>query len=327
MNDSGAPLITSDRLITVVGLLGSIGLAVLLPLLAKQHDDAVQILLGMTGFIGGYLLTMDLSFRSRVRQVETTVLERLAELEARALERLDEVDDRRFGALPLQKLLSVPDIEDSVRDVIEAAADAKSKRMQFLANRTIDRIKRDREETVRIASGIFRCADRHEEMRLIRYALTDSTKSLKAVAGLGLDHWRTPEFQEYFDVYLEFATSLKQQRVFLVTQEEMKDPVMLRLLERHAEAGVETVAFDKTALSEERRRPIVLFDDALLLLHGPAATKTGLDVHFTDDYLAVREAREDFESLLQFGQRRPEMILWPPTGPRAVAELRPAGGA
>lgn len=322
MNESHTPIVTSDRLITVVGILSSAGLAILLPVLSKQHDDAVQILLGLTGFIGGYVLTMDLALRSRVKQVEEALLARLAEVEERSLARLDEVDSRRFGALPLQKLLSVPDIEDSVRDVIEAAANAKSKRMQFLANRTIDRIKRDREETVRIASGIFRCADRREEMRLIRYALSDSHKSLKAVAGLGLGHWCKPEFQEYFDVYLEFAGSLRQQRIFLVTADEAQDPVMLRLLERHAAAGVETVAYDKAALSPHRCRPIVLFDDALLLLHGPAATDGGLDVQFTDDYSAVREAREDFDSLLHTGRRRPELVLWPSATPERVLELR-----
>ena len=274
----------AERSITLIGLALSIGLAVLLPILARSESSQVEVLLGLAGFVAGYLLTMDVATRRR-----------LYEIELRLLDRLDEVEHARFGALPLQRLLTVPDIEDAVRDVVSAAADARAKRMQFLANRTIERIKRDRDETLRISQGIFECADRREELRLIRYALEDTEVSLKAVAGLGLDHWRTHEFTEYFDTYLEFAQRVQQTRIFLVTPAEIAEPEMVAILEHHAQSGVRTYALDKTALPSELTRPLVLFDDALLLSHTNSSGGSRVSVHFTDDTLRVRDVSRGIE--------------------------------
>lgn len=293
----------TERLITVVGLAASVGLAVIAPLVARDQGTRVELILGLTGFLVGYLLTMDVAARARLRALEDSLQRRL-----------EEVERSRYGALPLQRLLSVPDIEESIRDVVSAAADARAKRMQFLANRTIERIKQDREETLQIAQGVFRCADRREELRLVRCALLDSTKTLKAVAGLGLASWRTPEFREYFETYLEFADRLEQTRLFLIDPLELAEPEMLAILERHADAGVRTWALDKTALPSELCRPFVLFDEQLLLLHTVLATGgSGIDVHFTDDFLRVRDAQEDFDSLMRRVSRRgAEFVIWPP---------------
>ncbi|HEU4974321.1 MAG TPA: hypothetical protein VFT50_04485 [Baekduia sp.] len=302
---------TSERVITIVGLIASVGLAIVLPIAAGGDDAKLDVILGTTGFVLGYLLTMDLATRSQLRSIE-----------ARLLERLDEVEDRRFGALPLQRLLTVPDIEDAVRDVVSAAADAKAKRMQFLANRTIERIKRDRDATLQISQGIFRCADRREELRLLRYALMDSRASMKAVASLGLKHWNTPSYQEYFETYLEFAPSVQQTRIFLVTPEEMADPAMEAILTEHHAAGVTVFALDKTKLEGELTRPIVLFDDELLLLHTQSQGDDAVDVHFTDEPLRVRDARESFDALLRATRRRRNGVLLWSAKPAAVA---PAG--
>jgi hypothetical protein len=291
----------AERSITLIGLALSVGLAVLLPILARSESSQVEVLLGLAGFTAGYLLTMDVATRRR-----------LYELELRLLDRMEEVEHARFGALPLQRLLTVPDIEDAVRDVVSAAADARAKRMQFLANRTIERIKRDRDETLRISQGIFQCADRREELRLIRYALEDSESTVKAVAGLGLDHWRTHEFAEYVDTYLEFAQRVQQTRIFLVTPDEIADPEMIAVLEHHQQAGVRTYAIDKTSLPSELLRPLVLFDDALLLSHTQSNGNGGVSVHFTDDTLRVRDAKEDFDALARrIERRRGKTVLWP----------------
>jgi hypothetical protein len=309
----------SERAITVIGLIASIGLSIVLPLVAGGSDAKLDVILGATGFVLGYLLTMDVATRSQLRNIE-----------ARLLERIDEVEEHRFGALPLQRLLTVPDIEDAVTDVVSAAADARAKRMQFLANRTIERIKRDRDETLRISQGIFRCADRREELRLLRYALMDSRRSMKAVASLGLDEWRTPKYQEYFETYLEFAPSVKQTRFFLVTPQEMADPAMAAILVEHHAAGVTVFALDKTKLDAELTRPLVLFDDELLLLHTRGHDGEAVDVQFTDDPLRVRDARESFDALLRTTKRKHNsVVLWSP-GPVAVAgpaapPLAPAG--
>lgn len=299
----------SERTITVVGLLASIAVAVVLPIVAGSADAKLDVVLGAAGFVLGYLLTMDLATRSQLRGLET-----------RLMERLDEVEERRFGALPLQRLLTVPDIEDAVRDVVAAAADAKAKRMQFLANRTIERIKEDRDETLRISQGVFCCADRREELRLLRYALIDSRRSMKAVAALGLEHWRTPQMQEYFETYLEFGTAIQQLRFFLVTPEELADPAMEAILADHAAAGVTVFALDKTRLDPELTRPIVLFDDELLLLHAKAQAGSTIEVNFTDDPLRVRDACETVDALLRLTKRtRNQVVLWS-SGPAAAAD-------
>ena len=44
-------------------------------------------------------------------------------------------------------------------------------------------------------------------------------------------------------------------------------PDMIAILEHHAQSGVRTSALDKTSLPPELTRPLVLFDDALLLSH------------------------------------------------------------
>jgi hypothetical protein len=298
----------ADRAITVVGLAVSLVGALVVPMVATTVAPQVGVVLGISVFLAGYLLTMDLSFRARTR-----------ELEERLLRRLEEIDHRRYGSLPMQRLLSVPEIEEAVRDVVEAAADARARRMPFLANRTVERILRDRDETLRIASGVFRCADRREELRLVRYALDDTARSLRAVAGLGLDHWRLPEYDEYFELYLEHADRLEQTRVFLVTREEAEDPMMLAILERHAEAGVSTYALDRDAVPDHLRQPAVLFDDGLLLLHTRRApTGIGAEVAFTDDPTRVLEAREDVDRLLRLANRPSSpLVLWSGDGVRS----------
>lgn len=306
----------TERLITGVGLTLSLVLSILLPVLAQNPSAQANALLGTSGFLVGYLLTMDAATRARLTEIETAILSRLGE-----------VEEARFGALPLQRLLAVPDIEEAVCDVVTAAADARSKRMQFLANRTIERIQEDRDATLKIAQGIFTCADRRQELRLLRLALLDSNDSMKAVAGLGLEHWRTPEFQQYFATYFEASTHLRQTRIFLVTPEEATSPEMIDILQQHADAGVTTYAVNKNALPAELRRPMVLFDDSLLLLHSTSGSE-GIDVQFTDDPRRVRDAREDFQSLLgRIGWQRHSILLWSsahPVAPVAPVQAVPA---
>lgn len=299
---SGGAVSISERTITVVGLFASLGLAILLPLVAGSDSAKLDVILGATGFTLGYVLTMDVALRSQLRGLET-----------RVIERIELAEERRFGALPLQRLLSVPDIEDAVRDVVEAAANARAKRMQFLANRTVERIKSDRDATLQISQGIFKCVDRREELRLLQYALQDTQQSLKAVAGLGLKYWRELRFRDYFDTYLEHAATVTQTRFFLVTTEEMREPEMLKILERHRDAGVTVWALDKTKLERDLTRPLVLFDDQLLLSHTAVQEEQDqVEVHFTDDPLRVRDAVETFDALLRLTRRRrSEVVLWP----------------
>jgi hypothetical protein len=289
-----------ERGITLVGLTLSVGAVVAVPLFAKTSSAKLDVALGLIAFVVGYTLTMDMALRFR-----------LLSLEAVLLERLETVEAKRYGALPIQQLLAVPDIEDPVRDLIEAAAGARAKRMPFLANRTIDRIQRDSEQTLLISQGVFRCATQREEFRLIRQALEDSRTSMSAVAGLGLEAWRTSRFTDYFDVYLDFASIIRQTRIFLVTEEEAREPDMIRILELHRDAGVETYALDKDRIPDDKANPIVLFDDSLLLLHSKHVGNE-IEVLFTDEPSRVLDAREDFEALLKRARNPLKgALVWP----------------
>lgn len=290
----------SESAATWLGITISVALAIGVPLVVPG-DTATDVLIGLVSFTLGYVLTMDVAVRVRLREVE-----------AHLMRRLDAVDERRFGSLPIQRLLQVPEIEEAVRDIVSAAATARSRRMPFLANRTIERIRRERHLTERVAQGTFLVEDRREELRLVRLALQDSEQSLDAVAGLGLEAWRTYEMQEYFDLYLEHADRLRQRRIFLVERHEIEDEEMIELLDRHADAGVEVYALDRDRLSAALCRPLVLFDEGLLLLHA-RQSEGGIEVKFTDDPLRTAESRQDMNSLLAVARRGdPEIVLYAP---------------
>lgn len=292
-----------EKAITGFGILISVALAVLLPILASSNSSKVDVALGAAGFVAGYLVTMDAATRAR-----------LASMEATLLGRIEAIDKGRYGALPLQNLLAVPEIEQPLVDVVDAAARTSRKPMPFLANRTIERIRHDRDETLRIASGVFRCLNHAEQLRLVRAALSDTRQSLDAVAGLGLNHWRTAEFNEYFDAYLDFADNLTQRRIFLVEPHEMDEPDMIGILETHARAGVETYALDKTRIDVARQQPLVLFDRQLLLAHTRQQSTDGIEVHFTDEELRLRDAGEAFDSLMRLTKRSHHSVMFWPTG-------------
>jgi hypothetical protein len=228
------------------------------------------------------------------------------------MRRATEVEKARYDALPLQGLIAVPEIQEPIRDIVAAAVSARTKRMPFLANRTIERIRDDCVETLRISHGRFSCKDQREQLRLIRSALEDTKQTLKAVSGLGLSEWRKDYFADYFDLYLEFARAIKQERIFLVTEGEVRDPEMLDILRRHQEAGVTTYALDRQRIGPELSQPIVLFDNALLLLHTTMPAQGRVDVSFTDDANQVREAVESFEALLSKARRRQKTVFWSP---------------
>lgn len=277
----------SESAATWLGITISVALAIGVPLVVPG-DTATDVLIGLVSFTLGYVLTMDVAVRVRLREVE-----------AHLMRRLDAVDERRFGSLPIQRLLQVPEIEEAVRDIVSAAATARSRRMPFLANRTIERIRRERHLTERVAQGTFLVEDRREELRLVRLALQDSEQSLDAVAGLGLEAWRTYEMQEYFDLYLEHADRLRQRRIFLVERHEIEDEEMIELL-------------DRDRLSAALCRPLVLFDEGLLLLHA-RQSEGGIEVKFTDDPLRTAESRQDMNSLLAVARRGdPETVLYAP---------------
>lgn len=292
--------LNSEKLILVIGSLVSLAAAFVVPLGLAGRDAEASLTTAAVTFTVGYLITMEAASRARASQMEERLLQRMAEMEA-----------RRFGALPLQRLLSVPEIETAVTDIVQIVADARSRPMPFLANRTIERIIAASSETRQVASGVFQCLNRREELRLLRHALEDSKVSLKAVAGLGLDHWRTFEYQEYFDVYLEYADRINQERFFIVTPEELEDPVMLDLLQRHADAGVRVKAVSRSLVPEQLQCPMVVFDDRLLLLHQRRdVSGESVQVSFTDADNRVRECVEDFASLSRWLQRSPEAVLW-----------------
>lgn len=292
--------LNGEKLILVIGSVISLAAAFVAPLALTGRDAEASLTAAAATFTVGYLITMEAASRARMSQVE-----------GRLLQRIDEMEARRFGALPLQRLLSVPEIETAVTDIVQIVADARSRPMPFLANRTIERIIAASSETRQVASGVFHCVNRREELRLLRHALDDTKVSLKAVAGLGLEQWRKFEYQEYFDVYMEYADRINQERYFIVTAQELDDPIMSCLLQRHADAGVRVKAVSRTLVPEQLQCPMVVFDDRLLLLHQRRdVSGDAVQVSFTDADNRVRECTEDFASLSRWLQRSPEAVLW-----------------
>lgn len=300
----------SERTITGLGLLFSLGLAAL-PLVAGSHDSYTEAILGLVGFIAGYVLTMDVAGRVRTRRHEE-----------RVLKRLDAIEDARYGALA--QLRALPELEEAVSDLADAVGEARGREVPFLANRAVEHFKRNLADALRVTQGRFKLPNRLAELRLLREALDDyrtarAGASIKAVAGLGLEHWRSPDFTEYFDACLGYGDALEQTRIFLVTRDEARDPAMIEILEKHVGVGVAVSAFalDKERLPDELCRPIMLFGNDLLMLHS-RAVDGGFEVLFSDDPLDLEKAHRNFLSLIhrKNTDRSGSLVLWSPAKAR-----------
>lgn len=297
--------------------------AVVVPAAASDEDLRVDLILGSTTGLFILVTALEAAHRAAAEKVEKQLDDQLeevehrrAEMERRLMKRLDEVESQRFGALPLQRLLSVPEIEATIRDVVERAADVSARRSPFIAKHMMNRIIRNGETTAQIAAGVFRCADRREEIDLVQSALEMTEREVLAVAGLGLDHWPTPDYRNYFAAYLEHVPRVQQRRIFLVTDDDMSDPAMEEILQWHADHGVETVAVRKTEIPEDLDRPMVVFDESLILLHTRRSPdRIGAEVHFSDSPSTVARARGNFFELLRLARSvRRDIVLWDGSG-------------
>jgi hypothetical protein len=203
-----------------------------------------------------------------------------------------EVDDRRFGSLPLQQLTSVPELEHAIVSIVGDTAAIKNNHgglMFRLATEQAD----DAAKYIRdIADGTHICTS-DDELRLVRMALEDTKRRVRAVAARGAAWWERPEANAYWHAYEAAAHRLEITRVFIVYPGE--DNVILeRVLERHARAGMKTFVIDAGHIPEHHIRPLVLFDESLIHRQAGGDRAVGtFRVEFSDrpeDLLAAEES-------------------------------------
>jgi hypothetical protein len=145
------------------------------------------------------------------------------------------------------------------------------------------------------ANGLVTCTQ-DEEIYLVAEALRLTETSVSAIAARGASWWTRPEADVYWRAYEKAAAELDIRRVFLLESgltEEVRGT-----LDRHAAMGMKTYWISRDRVPRPLQAPIVLFDDSLL--HRPAGSRTDghEQVSFTRDPWQLRQARINFESIL-----------------------------
>ncbi|MGB7588779.1 MAG: hypothetical protein WBM00_08730 [Solirubrobacterales bacterium] len=240
-------------------------------------------------------------------------------------QRLDEIDERRIAVQPLQHLYKVSHIERPVVRIVDAVASTDDKRSAFLRKQTTKAVERFSQEVADMADGVFVCSSESEELDLVKGALAETQREVRAVAARGIHWWLKPEADVYFRAYGEAASRITVTRIFLIDQADLDH--VRPILTRHAAAGIRTYALDQDQVPESRRRGLVLFDGALL--HRAAARREGIrdlrDVEFTDVADEIQDAEDDFEFLLGLAtaqDRTPPATLFA-TEPKRNGPLSP----
>ncbi|HSS03598.1 MAG TPA: hypothetical protein VLK89_00230 [Solirubrobacterales bacterium] len=219
-------------------------------------------------------------------------------------QRLDQIDENRIAVQPLQHLYKVPHIELPVVRIVDAVASTHNKRSSFLTKRTTNAVEQFSQVIADMADGTFVCSSQEEELDLVKGALAETRREVRAVASRGVEWWLKPEADVYFQAYGEATRRIAITRIFLIDKGDLER--VLPVLSRHGAAGIRTYALDQEQVPEGRRRGLVLFDNTLL--HRAAARREGVsnfkDVEFTDVANEIRRAEDDFEFLLKLATTR-----------------------
>jgi hypothetical protein len=239
------------------------------------------------------------------------VIAQLDRAERRIVEKLSEIDE---VILPMTRDLALlPEIGHELEQIASAAARAKDVRGTFIYSQIVRRVAEDRKVITNICNGDFLCRNRMEEFGLLDAALATASSSVQAIASLGLAHWIRPGWHEYFLRYINHAKdnpSVRHTRIFILTPEEANDPAMKRILSDHRAAKIETLAVDKAKVNEEFRKALVLFDRDLVMLHvDRSATSEQVQVTFTDETSAIRDAAGTFTTLIDLARDEPMNIV------------------
>jgi hypothetical protein len=215
-------------------------------------------------------------------------------------EHLERIDRARIGALPLQRLFSIPDLERTVVRTVAAAAEIAQERGPFMESLASETLEKAMDRMEGIADGVVPC-ESADELRLVRRALDHCTHQVRAVAARGTDWWRRPEADLYWRAYGAAAERISIERIFVLRSEI--DEHMHQVLTRHHRLGMKTYVVRADELPEERIEPLVVFDQELV--HRHAAQRHSRDayrIEFSTRPDDILRAEENFIAILDFAE-------------------------
>jgi hypothetical protein len=214
--------------------------------------------------------------------------------------------------VPLAAGLSqIPEMKDDVALIVQTAAQTKAKATtsghNFFFNQIMRRVHEDQKDIFDIGNGIFRCRNRLEELNLLDSALGTCSRKVRAVAALGITEWRGVEWREYFGRYEKHARehfvgkeAVEHSRIFLLDENDLDDGDMRRMLQLQVDSRVLVRTLNRNECPRDRRNPIVLFDDKLLMLHVKRGEEGDeVRVSFTDDQEEITQAGQIFDLLYE----------------------------
>jgi hypothetical protein len=218
------------------------------------------------------------------------------------------VDSRRFGALPLQQLTTLPEIEPSIVRVVDDAARIKQNRGPFMLQVASEQAQQAAKSIREIADGGHICTS-DDELRLVRLAVAHTQRRVRAVAARGASWWERPEADAYWHAYEEAANRLEITRVFIVRPDE-DNVVLERVLARHLRAGMKTFVVDAGRVPEHHIRPLVIFDENLIHRQ-PEYDQPGrtFRVEFSDRPEDLLAAEETFRVVFDLAKATHDLVL------------------
>jgi hypothetical protein len=228
---------------------------------------------------------------------------------------INQMNDARIGALPLQRLLAIPDLEGSIVRLVDAAAQTKAAHGAFLQSLVRETLDDACERVTGISDGSVRC-EADDELRLVRRALEHTERRVIAVAARGTDWWVRPEADIYWRAYGDAAQRLDISRIFVIRDETQA--AMEEVLLRHHKLAMKTFTVRADQVPPDRIRAVVVFDDKLLHRHAPRhETDEGYRIEFTDRPDDIVRAQETFNILLDLAEE------WTPRAAGTAVEGSP----
>lgn len=210
------------------------------------------------------------------------------------------LDRRRIGALPLQHLLSMPAVEPTIVRIVEQTARVQSAHSPFmmsLARQALDEVA---VELTSIADGVVLCESR-DELALVKRALAQTERRVRAIAARGADWWLTAEADVYWRLYETASRRLEITRIFLV-DDPADEQLLVSVIARHRRAGLSIYVLARDRVPPALATPTVIFDESLV--HRAAPTQRGDGLHFAfsdrDDEILAAEAA--FDTVLQLAR-------------------------
>lgn len=265
-------------------------------------DDAVSLSLGLITFLVGLLLT---------------AFQALAD-------RLDEIDRARTELQPFRELHSVPQLVGPIGEIITAVASTQDSRSEFVLNRTTEAVRDFSAEIKRMADGVFVCKSESEELALVKQALAETERTVRAIAARGPEWWLREDryAQTYFRAYERAAERLDVTRIFILDRGDLER--MRPVLEQQRRANIKTYALDAAVVPQALVQPLVLFDDRLLhtVQPGDGDEPGAHRVVFSDVKQELDDAERIFNALLDLVEDEHACLFSPPMNDRPGVGFR-----